>query len=184
MMRSPLPVLPRDDLFHYLGEAFDSHPLIVLSAAMGYGKTTLANDIKQRLGACCVSFTPAKAMADASAVWAALTECVSQASEEVAAIMKNMEVPDIRGELPPELVEAFRRESGKRALLILVDDYHLIDLPEISFFFEGLIKERISGVRVLLLTRRLPSQALTELVVKGLPRVFLRYSLSFSMLKT
>ncbi len=156
-------VLKREALAKLLSLVYRT-PLLVVHAAMGFGKTVAVLDFiedEQKIHSqtkyvyLCFS-----APATPSSAWDRIVTSLGL---------------DVQGNaFPTDLDELqcclalLQRVGGKHPLLLILDDYHNIASPEFNHLIELLVAKQVPNVHLLLISRRLPALALDEFLLKGL----------------
>lgn len=172
-------LLPREHITDQLVRAVRTYPLTVLTAPMGYGKTTAARELVHHLGMRSFFITLSPGDHSASYLWA---HCCAQLAAQgalTAAMMGRMGLPQDPVQVQ-RTVEQVRKIGATAPVLIVIDDYHVVDTVAIDEILETLVREALPGVHFLLLSRTRPNLPLEELRVKGLAVIFTRDLLVFS----
>lgn len=183
MNSEQLPILQREHITGFLLQAVDEYPLVVLSCAMGYGKTTAAKELTQSPGRQVVLLGSKRPGVVSARPWQALLEQVGESNQRLVRAMERLFpafLTTTKQPLPRELVETFAVESAAVPLLWILDDYHLVDSPPVSAFFTKICREHIPGFSVLFLTRTPPMMPMGDLVEKRHALVLRSGFLAFS----
>ena len=176
-------LLPRDHVTTTLEAAVMAYPLVVLTAPMGYGKTTAARQLMSRLCARVyyVGITPGQH--NAHYLWdMAFAQLASQGSE-IAPSMRSMGFPADAMRMQC-IFEQGRTYLSARPTLLVVDDYHYAADPAMDDLLEALAREGIPNFHILLISRTLPRMALEDMRLKGIATLFDQQLLTFSKEET
>ncbi len=171
--------LARQRITAALKAAVSTHPLVVLTAPMGYGKTTAARELiaalRQRVFYVAVTPGPHNALY----LWdMAFSQLASQGSE-IAQILRNMGFPAETMRLQRTFDQG-RAYLASRPTLLVVDDYHYVTDPRMDALLEALAREVMPGFCILLLSRSRPNMQLEDMRIKGLAALFDQRLLTFS----
>lgn len=155
-------VLRREALANLLSLVY-STPLLIVHAAMGFGKTVTILDFMEgeqgthpdaRFTYLCFS-----ASATPASAWDRIVTSLGQ---------------DVQGNASPaglddlqRCLDLLQRASGNHPLILILDDYHNIASPEFNHLIELLVTKQVPNVHLLLISRRLPALALDEFLLKG-----------------
>lgn len=178
-MVSYAPLLRRDQIRAALLHSVQTHPLTVLHAPTGYGKSTAAHELASSMRTSCFHTIVNPGETKAPLIWDSLTSQLYKQGLAEAAVWRSMEFPQNSIELRRMLEDMCRAFSG-RASLWLIDDYHNTADPAFDAFIERLAREGFPEFSVLLLSRVRPAMKLEELVSKGFASEFGHEFLAFS----
>ena len=148
-------------------------PLTLVSALAGFGKTTLVSDWLQgsRSTAGWLSLDPADSEPRRflSYLVGAVGEALAEPgpSEELGALLRTPQLPPVETLLTPLINELSRRAAK---LVLVLDDYHVIDHPEIHAMVDLLVERLPPGARLVIATRTEPPLALPRMRARGLLR--------------
>lgn len=163
----PIKLFRRARVHTELLESFN-YPLTVITAPMGYGKTTVAREFfkGQKIKTIWLSLTGS----DGSIpyVWSRLCAQVSRINEPIGRRLYELGPPldeTGRTRLLEILEEAFER-CGRLALVL--DDYHLISCRQLNRLLEMIAYENIPTLRIVLITRYRLSDNIVNLRSKSL----------------
>lgn len=179
MRQFSIPILDRSELSKDLDNSVRSYPLVVLSAAMGYGKTTLAKSLLGKYGSNAVAVRAERPQNDTAMIWKTLADQLAGRFPAVADIMRQIPPPE-KPVLPTLLLSAFRESCAEEFLLLCVDNYQHMNTVEVGFFFEALARAHVKNLGILLLTRHMPLMPMAELVTKGIALMLQNRFLAFS----
>lgn len=170
-------MLPRQRITAALADAVAAYPLTVLTAPMGYGKTTAARALASVASKefFFVSIPPGPHTA--LYLWDLTFGQLAVQGLEIAVPLQQMGFPT---DVPHmhRVLEVCR--SFKSSVLLVLDDYHFATDPHMDAFIEALVREDLPDFNILLLSRTRPNMALEDMRVKGLATVFGQDLLAFS----
>lgn len=157
----------RPDLVGRLGAAVDAHRLTVVSAAAGWGKTTLVGDwlATADLPAAWVALDPSDN--DPARFWRYLSEALARAGIELdaQAVGALAGVDETREVGLSELINAVAEAPGRT--VIALDDYHVITEGGINASIAFLVPRLPDTLRLVLTTRSDPPIGLARLRAGG-----------------
>ena len=172
-------ILTRERITTALENAVNSYPLVVLTAPMGYGKTTAARELigTLRHQVFHVGVTPGPH--NALYLWdMAFSQLAAQGSK-IASAMRSMGFPADSMRLQ-HTFEQGRAYLASRPTLLVVDDYHCVTDPAMDALLEALSREAMPNFHILLLSRARPNMALEDMRVKGIATLFDQTMLTFT----
>lgn len=142
-----------------------AHPLTVVEAPMGYGKTTAVKTFLNKTDT--AVFWLRVYDGSAEIFWDGFAALFNELDSGRAKHLSKLGLPDDAVSVGKAL-----RVMGELALfresVVVIDDYHLIDSPEINGFMETLAESEIENLHIVLNTRFSNLQRLEELKLKGL----------------
>ncbi len=160
----PLALVVRKQLLHRLDAAL-SHRLTLLSAAAGWGKTTLLSawlaESSQPVGWVSLDELDNAPIRFWTAIMTALRNCTPTVGEVALAMLHSAETPPFTTILTVLLNELAARPEPQPILLIL-DDYHLISDPAIHESLTFLIEHLPTHVHLVIATRVDPELPLSR----------------------
>ncbi len=174
-------ILPRPRVTSALVEAMTAHPLVVLTAPMGYGKTTAAREAADSLtmpGQCRVMHVAVPPEAyGVSYLWRLIWTQLDEQGLEFAATVRELGFP-ADAEQRSRVFSYFRDMSGR--ILLVLDDFHFATDPAMHQFLDAMVREGLPNAGVLLLSRVRPELPLEEFRLKGMAAVFGQDFLAFT----
>ena len=161
--------MPRPRLAGRLNEGL-ARQLILVCAPAGSGKTALLADWARR-GRCPVAWLSLDAGDnDPARLWrhavAALDRVRPGISERVGPLLGPPAPPSFEG-LVTALVNELDAEPGKDEVLLVLDDYHLIDSQAVHASLRFLLEHLPPGLRLVLTSRSDPPLPLARLRASG-----------------
>jgi LuxR family transcriptional regulator, maltose regulon positive regulatory protein len=139
-------------------------PLTVVEAPMGYGKTTAVREFSKASGALVLWKT-----LDSDSVyafWAGFVRQIATVDRKCAENLAKMGFPDTSFFLA-ETINLIENITFPTRTILVIDDYHLLLSAEADRFIEMLIKTEIPNLHVIIISRVVFGDALTELTLKG-----------------
>ncbi len=173
--------LPRENLMEQVCRAIDRHALTVVVAPVGYGKTTVARAVPGRTGGHELFLDIQPGTRDLGRLWAAL---VRQAGT------MNMPLPvGMRADAPPATPKQAARllsrlSPDSRPVVIILDNFHLVDAPGTDAFLEEVARCAYPGLRLAVFSRKWPTMRLDDMVEQGIAVLFDKRLLTFSLAET
>lgn len=172
-------ILPREHITEALKGAVTNFALTVLTAPMGYGKTTAARELMAALDMRVSYIRVTPGPHNAPHLWDMICGQLEVQDSEIAPILQRMGFPAYSSHLRPTLARIKSCIAGRPTLLV-IDDYHLVTDPEMDRVIESMAREAIPGLCILVCSRTRPNLALEDLRIKGLAAIFSQDLLIFS----
>ena len=158
-------VLKRNMIWEQLGHIFD-YPLTLVVAAMGYGKTVAVRDFLDGVKADYVWLNVESDETSAHIIWDSLTRQFAENEPEIAERLNALGFPVSaadRGRIF-DLLEEWTYLTSK---VLVIDDYHFANLQQLDLLIEKLVRQRITGLYILIMSRTRPAINIQELKLKG-----------------
>lgn len=169
------------------------YPLVILNAPVGYGKTTVANEVRRYFERT-EFFSGPHAPTPAATFYMSVNYGESNPEflwEKHSSILTSQKSPlsGMAGRLPnpfnlrerSALIDEARRITSERPTLLVIDDFHFARDRRYAAFFSRIVKAGLPGLRLMILSRVRPNLPLEEMRVKGQCRVFGPETLAFSL---
>lgn len=172
-------IVPRQRVCATLQNALASHPLVVLTAPMGYGKTTAARELKEKTDKRFLYLPIQPRCRTIEYLWDDVCARLMEQGADKLRALKLMDFPNEEARLYRGLT-ACREFLSETPTLLVIDDYHHVAAPEFNRFIDALVCEEIPDLNLLILSRSKPDLSLEYLQVKGHAAVFGHELLSFS----
>ncbi len=176
-------ILPREHITQTLHNAVLNHSLVVLTAPMGYGKTTAARALVRQVSHRNFYITVNPGMHGALYLWDRMCSQVQAQGSEMAPVFRECGFPSDTIQIQ-RLFDYGRKYLAGRPTLLVIDDYHFAHAPECDNLIELLVREQMPGFTIMMLSRTKPAMHLDELRIKGLAAVFDQSLLAFSQEET
>lgn len=176
-------ILPRAHISSTLAKAVSSSPLVLLTAPMGYGKTTAARDLLPMLSHQVFTLTANPGPCNALYWWDMACGQLTAQGSKLAPVLQRMGFPSDPVRMRRTL-EQGKAYLAARPTLLVIDDYHFVTAPEINMLLEALVREAIPNFCLMVVSRTRPGIALEELRAKGFISWFDQALLAFSKQET
>ncbi|MDR1124926.1 MAG: LuxR C-terminal-related transcriptional regulator [Deltaproteobacteria bacterium] len=170
----------RERALDALSRSLDNFPLVVLSAPMGYGKSTVMHALKREGSRRVLTVNmPHAAGHDSIYLWDYGCGSLIEQGSQAARALRGLGFPQNAVRLQ-YVLEIVKKELRDRPALLVLDDYQFADSRDTDALIESLARANIPGLRILLLSRSRPNLPLEEMRLKGLVAVFGQELLIFS----
>lgn len=176
-------VLQRKNVNSKLLEAIATHPLVVLTAPIGYGKSTAAKEVSLTTHLRSLYVALPSGEHSPEFVWNVLCNQLASQHQELAQTMLGIG-PPLTEALLVWAVSLWREYTQQESLLLIVDNFQYGNIAEINLFIETLVRLSLPKLHILIATRTRPDIHLAELRLKGLAAVFNQELLLFSREET
>ena len=176
-------LLHRKAVIDTLIKAIETYPLVVLTAPMGYGKSTSAREVKRSTERHTSDIAVHSGPSNAHDLWHRACSQLAAQGSEIAYSMQASGFPSSPREIQ-RVLDYGRNYLGGAPALIIIDDYHYVNAPEMDALLETLVREGIPNIRLLLVSRSKPPLPLEELSLKGLATFIDKNLLAFSLEET
>jgi len=141
------------------------HPLTIVQAPMGYGKTTA---VKHFLSGTGWGVLWQKVYDDSiDNFWDAFARLLGELNGGLGKSLAKIGFPDDALSLREALRLLSRLELHEKCVLV-IDDYHLVENPRVSGFIAALAQNEVYNLHIVLTGRFIKLQQLEELSLKGL----------------
>lgn len=151
-----------DRLRKKLGEVFD-YPCTLIEAPMGFGKTTA---IREFLGGT-DSLVLWQKIYDNSmiAFWNSFSRLFEDIDRECAESLRSIGFPSDSASMD-EVIRILQKCSFPTNTVIVMDDYHLIDSPQVNQFMEYIVWNELDDLHIILTARYSNLENQEELILK------------------
>lgn len=144
------------------------YPLTILSATMGYGKTTAMRDYLQQHDFQNIWLPLIGCDGDETVFWDKLSKAFGKVNQEIGKRLERIGFP-IDARQNAAVIDLMWKFSKGKETIFVIDDYHLIDhSASLGTLIELLAEEEIPHLHIVLLTRTRPTFNLINLIAKGL----------------
>ncbi|MBH1941208.1 hypothetical protein I5677_09920 [Mobilitalea sibirica] len=149
-------------------EAINEYPLTILSASMGYGKTTAVRTYLESNRKQCVWISLQGSDGDETVFWHKVCRAIDQFYPITMERMERTGFPtDVRQRTL--FIERIRELLKSKELIVVLDDYHLIQgNVHVNRLIELLTLEEIPDLHIVIISRSRPPFNRSELLSKGL----------------
>ena len=173
-------ILRRARIDRLLAE-MDHYPLLVVSAPMGYGKSTAVRSYLERRGVetIWIGMSYAIETGASSFFWHLLVKHLVKHRPELAGSLEKKSFPtDSIGIF--NVVEELRGADWGAETVLVVDDYQFVENAQVNNFLARLAAADIPGLHLVVITRKMPDLPLVEFKMKGLCDVIKTADLAFT----
>ena len=176
----PAHIIPRQRVVTALEKALDVTCLVVLTAPLGHGKSTAAQELLGRWTRRSLYLRMKPGWTDnADYLWDETCAKLERQGMPGTAELKLVGFPNDDARMY-RCLAFFREYLSVSPTLLVVDDFHHLDATPLTRFFESLVSEEIEGFNLLLLSRTRPALPLAYMQVKGYATVLDSALLDFS----
>ncbi len=177
MTASHARILLRPRVAKALSEAVAAHPLVAVSAPMGYGKTTAARELAESAGENGYYVAVPAGPASARYLWDAALGQLADQGLKIAPALRRLGFPEDAAQMR-RVMEMCRADSYPA--VVIFDDYQHVTDPALDLFLDLLVRERLPNFHIALFSRVRPNLPLEELRLKGLAAAFGQELLAFT----
>ncbi|MCL2477910.1 MAG: LuxR C-terminal-related transcriptional regulator [Treponema sp.] len=132
-----------------------NYPLVLVCAGAGYGKTRAVYDFSQKYQAETVWIQLSERDNQGSRFWENFTYTTGQLNESFAKALQNLEFPDTIDKLNQFFILMRSHVEMKRRIIVM-DDFHLIEDPQVIHFVEYTFLNLPPGNTLILISRSGP----------------------------
>ncbi len=144
-----------------------NYPLTIVSAPMGYGKTTAVREYLRKSRIKHIWMPLNDASANCGYFWNRLTQRISEDYHELGTELQGLGFPNSSIHTD-RMLDTLWSISPYEDFILVLDDYHLAENNYINQLLETIAKNRIPNFHLVIVSRHLPNINLTELMVKNL----------------
>ena len=158
--------------FHFKRKRLDNlfaeavkYPLVLVCAGAGYGKTSAIHDFIQEINASAMLMQLSEDDNKVTCFWEKFTCAMAQVDPLLAREIKKLGFPNTAEKLDQHhsLVHIHRRKE-KRQRILVFDDCHFIENPELIRFVESVFKKKPPGITLFVVSRSVPRLNIAGLV--------------------
>lgn len=160
-------------------ENIERYPLSIVHAPMGYGKTVAVREYLDTTEADCVWVSLAGSEGEADYLWARLCDALNEVNEELAARFSAIGFPYDCFKTDA-LLDVLMDYDYKNHLILVFDDFHTIEGNNVFELIKAIVRERLSGLHIVLITRELAKLDAADLYQKQLCFTITEKSLKFN----
>ena len=158
-------ILKRKMIREQLGHTFD-YPLTLVVAGMGYGKTVAVRDFLEEMKADFVWLNVESDETSAHIIWDSLTRQLAQNKPEIGDGLNALGFP-VSAAHRDRVFDLLEEWTYLTSKVLVIDDYHFVNVPELDILIEKLVRKRITGLHILIISRTRPAINIEELKLKG-----------------
>ena len=160
-------------------ENIERYPLSIVHAPMGYGKTVAVREYLDTTEADCVWVSLAGSEGEADYLWARLCDALNEVNEDLAARFSAIGFPYDCFKTDA-LLDVLMDYDYKNHLILVFDDFHTIEENNVFDLIKAIVRERLSGLHIVLITRELAKLDAADLYQKQLCFTITEKSLKFN----
>src|SRR6056297_142693 len=142
-----------------------NYPLTLGVASMGFGKTVAARYFLENKDVKSTWISVESKESSKEYIWDLITKQISSSAPELGKQLRALGFPQSVG-VRDKIIDIIENSVYLRRIVIVFDDYHNLDSPEINSLIERLVKRNIKGLHILILTRTVPTFNIQELELK------------------
>lgn len=169
-------ILKRDRVNKILKGIFD-YPLTVITAPMGYGKSTSVREFLSAYNTRSIWISLNEACNGTGYFWSVLTGRIAETNKELAGIMEALGFPSDNMQ-KARLFDAMSPHFKDNSSVLILDDYHYAENDLLNDFLISLSLRQISGLHIVVISRYKLKTSMTELLAKEL-----LYQIDMNMLR-
>ncbi len=158
-------ILARDKIVKQL-ETLHHYPLTLVVAAMGYGKTVTVKSFLEENQIDYVWVTFESDRSSIHRMWDVLARQFAEFEPDLGDTLSRIGFPT-GIEQRERIVDLLEEWAYMKKKVLVIDDYHYANSPELDLLVEVLVRRRINGLNLLILSRNRPLINVEELVIKG-----------------
>lgn len=160
-------------------ENIERYPLSIVHAPMGYGKTVAVREYLKTTEADWVWVSLAGSEGEADYLWARLCDALNGVNEELAARFSAIGFPYDCFKTDA-LLDVLMDYDYKNHLILVFDDFHTIEENNVFELMKAIVRERLTGLHIVLITRELAKLDAADLYQKQLCFTITEKSLKFN----
>ncbi len=142
------------------------YPLTMVTAAMGYGKSTAARDFLNSLDIEYSYLSIESEETSPQYIWDSLTRQLEKTNPEIGDKLRALGFPNDYSQVE-KFLKIIEDYIYNRSFALVIDDYHLCQSNEFDKLMERIVRANIDGLHILVLTRVIPDMSIEELCLKG-----------------
>lgn len=160
-------ILPRSRIFRSLDQVL-SHPLSLIVAPMGYGKTaSLRSFISERqVDSIWITIPKSANMSETDLIWFLLVRAISKRNGRLSEKLSQFGFPNNSIEVF-RIVDLLEALEQIKPILIVIDDLHFIEDGAVYDLIYQIVSARIPWLHIVILSRSYPRLPLAEMELKG-----------------
>lgn len=160
-------------------ENIQRYPLSIVHAPMGYGKTVAVREYLETTVADSVWVSLAGSEGEADYLWARLCDALKGVNEDLAARFSAIGFPYDCFKTDA-LLDVLMDYDYKNHLILVFDDFHTIEKNNVFELIKAIVRERLTGLHIVIITRELAKLDAADLYQKQLCFTITEKSLKFN----
>ncbi|MGE4353317.1 MAG: LuxR C-terminal-related transcriptional regulator [Oscillospiraceae bacterium] len=141
-------------------------PLTIVTAAMGYGKTTAVREFLKSAGADAVWLSIERDESSAQYIWSMLMRQMCKVRPELGSRLLALGFPTDAAQRD-KIKQIIEDHAYRSNTVMVIDDYHFAHSPLMDAFLESLVRSPVDGLHIFLLSRTVPDLSVDELCLKS-----------------
>ncbi len=142
------------------------YPLTIAVAAMGYGKTTAVRDFLDRVNSNYILLSIEQEESSPQLIWDSLMRQMMRVKPDLGNKLQMLGFPSNTAQVD-KVKQIIEDDVYLSNVILVIDDYHLAHSPELDGFLERIIRSRIDGFHIVLLSRTTPELPVEEFMLKN-----------------
>ena len=157
------------------------YPLTVVTAPMGFGKTTAVRSFidERTLPHIWLTMTESVKIAASEYFWFLLEKGVRAKAPRLAQALRESGFPCDSVQIS-RMIDTLEQNSSLPETVVIIDDYYLIENSEINALMKRLVYAQIPWLHIVIISRKVPAIGVDELIVKGFCHTIDTGDLSFT----
>ena len=143
-----------------------SYPLTLGIASMGFGKTVAARYFLESKEVNHIWISIESKESSKEYIWDMITKQISGPAPELGKQLRTLGFPQSVG-VRDKIIDIIENSAYLKKMVVVFDDYHNLDSPEVDNLIERLVRRNIKGLNLLILTRTIPDFNIQELELKA-----------------
>lgn len=158
-----------------------SYPLTLVWAPAGYGKTTAAMQFAKRIDCEIIYMSLSELDRNPQRFWAHLSALCSRLNPHIGDAMAQIGFPFSQAQFEQQYDIIRENAISKNKCLLIIDDYHLLENPEIDKLLEKITRLRIKNLHVYILSRSSLHNFILDLKIKKIAMEITKEELRFDL---
>ena len=166
--------MKKDGRVFYKKNDFDKHfekvfnfPLTVVTAPMGYGKTTAVKHLLSHIHAHIIEITLSENQISEECLWEVLVRSIFEFDKHFAKKLSCIGLPRNSQQIW-DIIEEVKKITLEVPVVIVIDDFHLLNSLEMDRVIQMIVYQNIKRLHILLIGRKQPNFDILEMQVKNL----------------
>ena len=159
-------ILQRTTVYNEL-DNFKKYPLLIVTAPMGYGKSTAVRDYLSSTHVNNIWIQLNEASKNTGYFWSLLSQRISEVNKGLGNTMLSLDFPEDSIQ-KGRFIDCLKSNIPLDNFVLVFDDYQFAENNKLNILLQSVIKEEIPNFHIIIVSRHMPQINLTELLVKGL----------------
>lgn len=158
-----------------------SYSLTFVWAPAGYGKTTAAMQFAKNLDAEVIYMSLSELDRNPQRFWAHLSSLFSKINSIIGDSMAQIGFPFSQAQFEQQYDIVSQNMNSRNKRVLIIDDYHLMENPEIDKVLEKIIRLRIKNFHIYILSRSSMQNFMIEFKIKGIVAEITKEDIRFDL---